>query len=186
VLTVQAFSGAVWNAVGHPEVTLRFRLLSTITNVAGFLIAVLFFRNIVAVAAAFVIRGYLLLPLNIYWMRVYAGVPVRDQLLRLKGVGAATALMVVAVLGTKFVLAGHVHAAILLAAEVAVGVLAFGLGLWLVERSLLRELFTVGLQVVPGGERLAARAGVKVAKRESAQAEPATTGPLVGDEAADE
>jgi O-antigen/teichoic acid export membrane protein len=182
VLTVQAFSGAVWNAVGHPEVTLRFRLVSTITNVVGFVIAVLVFKTIVAVAAAFVIRGYLFLPLNLYWMRVYAGVSVRDQLLRLKGVGAATALMVVAVLGVKFVLLGNVHAAILLAAELAVGVAAFGLGLWLVERSLLKELFMVGLQVVPGGERLAARAGVKLAKSSPAPTVAAAIEPPVGDE----
>jgi O-antigen/teichoic acid export membrane protein len=181
VLTVQAFSGAVWNAVGHPEVTLRFRLVATITNVVGFVIAVLLFKTIVAVAAAFVIRGYLLLPLNIYWMRVYAGVSVRDQLLRLKGVGAATALMVAAVLGTKFVLTGHVHVVILLAAEVAVGVLVFGLGLWLVERSLLKELFMVGLQVVPGGERLAARAGVKLAKSSPAPTEAVAIEIPVGD-----
>lgn len=181
VLTVQAFSGAVWNAIGHPEVTLRFRLVSTITNVVGFVIAVLLFRNIVAVAAAFVIRGYLLLPLNIYWMRVYAGVRVRDQLLRLKGVGAATGLMAVAVLGAKFALVGHVHVVILLAAEVVVGVLVFGLGLWLVERSLLKELFAVGLQVVPGGERFAARAGVKLAKSPAAPTEAQAIEPPVGD-----
>jgi hypothetical protein len=179
---VQAFSGAVWNAVGHPEVTLRFRLVATITNVVGFVIAVLLFKTIVAVAAAFVIRGYVLLPLNIYWMRVYAGVPVRDQLLRLKGVGAATALMVAAVLGTKFVLAGHVHVVILLAAEVAVGVLVFGLGLWLVERSLLKELFMVGLQVVPGGEHLAAHAGVKLAKSSAVPTEAVAIEIPVGDE----
>ncbi len=182
VLTVQAFSGAVWNAVGHPEVTLRFRLVATVTNVVGFVVAVLVFRNIVAVAAAFVIRGYLLLPLNLYWMRVYAGVSLRDQVLRLKGVGAATALMAVAVLGARFVLFGHVHVTILLAAEVAVGVVAFFLGLWLVERSLLKEIFVVGLQVVPGAERLAARAGVKVTQPSSIAAEPATVGPPVGDE----
>jgi PST family polysaccharide transporter len=92
VLTVQAFSGALFNAVGHPEVTLRFRLVTTIVNVVGFLIAVLVFRDILAVAIAFVLRGYLLLPLNLVWMRKYAGIPIREHLFELRGVALATLL----------------------------------------------------------------------------------------------
>jgi len=157
VLTIQAFSGALFNAVGHPEVTLRFRLVTTIINVAGFLIAVIVFRDILAVAAAFVLRGYLLLPLNLYWMRVYGGIPIREHLFELRGVAAATIVMAAAVLLVKLVLLGQVHPALLLLAEVVVGLVVFAVALLLVERALVAEIVGVAAQAVPGGARIARR-----------------------------
>jgi PST family polysaccharide transporter len=155
VLTLQAFSGAVFNAVGHPEVTLRFRLVTTIFNVVGFVLAVVIFRDILAVAAAFVLRGYLLLPLNLVWMREYAGIHIRQQLLELRGVATATLLMAAAVVLVKLALLGHVHNAVLLVAEVVMGVIVFAIALLLVERSLVAEIAGVGAQAIPGGRRIA-------------------------------
>jgi PST family polysaccharide transporter len=154
-LTISAFSGALFNAVGHPEVALRFRLVTTVTNVIGFLIAVLIFRDILAVAVAFVVRGYLLLPLNLYWMRVYCGIPIREHLLELKGVALATAVMALAVLGVKLVLLGNVSSAVLLLGEVVVGAVVFPVALLLFERALVAELVTVAGQAIPGGMRVA-------------------------------
>ena len=74
VLTLQVFSGALLNAAGHPNVVFRFRLLTTAVHIIGFIIAVLVFKDIVAVAAAFVIGSYLLLPVNLYLQHRYAGV----------------------------------------------------------------------------------------------------------------
>jgi O-antigen/teichoic acid export membrane protein len=155
VLTIQAFSGALFNAVGRPDVTLRFRLVTTITNVVGFLLAVIIFRDILFVAAAFVVRGYLLLPLNLYWMRQYAHIRIREHLLELRGVVIATAVMAAAVVLVKLVLMHHVHDAILLVAEVAVGFVVFGVTLLLVDRALVAELVGVAAQAVPGGVRVA-------------------------------
>ena len=154
-LTISAFSGALFNAVGHPEVALRFRLVTTVTNVIGFLIAVLIFRDILAVAIAFVVRGYLLLPLNLYWMRVYCGIPIREHLLELKGVALATAVMAAAVMGIKLVLLGHVSSAVLLLGEVVVGASVFLVALLLFERRLVAALVTVACQAMPGGMRIA-------------------------------
>ncbi|MDL2335467.1 MAG: lipopolysaccharide biosynthesis protein [Chloroflexota bacterium] len=155
VLTIGAFSGALFNAVGHPEVTLRLRLVTTVFNVVGFLIAVIVFRDILAVAAAFVLRGYLLLPLNLYWMRVYGGIPIRDHLLELRGVAIATAVMAGAVLLVKLALIGHVHASMLLLVEVFVGLIVFVVALRLVERTLVAEIVGVAAQALPGGMRIA-------------------------------
>jgi PST family polysaccharide transporter len=155
VLTIQAFSGALFNAVGHPEVTLRFRLVTTVVNVIGFLIAVLVFRDILAVAVAFVVRGYLLLPLNLVWMRTYAGIPIREHLFELRGVALATAVMAAAVLAVKFVLMHSVHPAALLVAEIAAGLVVFAVALFVVERALVTEIVTVGAQALPGGVRIA-------------------------------
>jgi PST family polysaccharide transporter len=165
VQTIQSFSGAAWNAVGHPEVTLRFRLVATVTNVTGFLIAVLVFRDIVAVAAAYTIRGYALLPLNLYWMRHYVGLSIRELLLQLRGVAVATLVMAAAVTAVKFAIAGHVHNAVLLAVEVLAGAVSFTVGLFVVQRPLLLEVVGVAAQAIPGGERLVSRFGLPVHSR---------------------
>lgn len=155
-LTVQLFSGALLNAVGHPEVTFRIRLVTTIVNVTGFVIAVLFFGTIVAVAAALVVRGYLVMPLIVWWLRRYAGIPIAAHLLDLRSSALATVVMAVAVLAVKFMLGGS-GPAVLLVAEVLTGVVAFGLAILIIDRSLVAEVLTFFLQALPGGERLGRR-----------------------------
>jgi len=162
VLTVQLFSGAVLNGVGHPEVTFRIRLVTTIVNVVGFFVAVAFFRDIVAVAAAFVVRGYLVMPLIFWWVRKYAHIGVREQLSQLRSTVLATAVMVVALVAVKFALLPRVPAAVLLLAEVLTGVVAFFAALLVIDRALVREVTVVGLQAAPGGTRIARLLGVKL------------------------
>ena len=151
VYAISAFSGALLNAAGHPEVEFRLRLVTTITNVVGFAIAVQF--GILAVAAAYVIRGYLLLPLNLYWLRIYAGVPTREYLFQLRGIAIASAVMAAAVLAVKFALAGTTGPVALLAAEIGAGAGAFAIAIWVVERELLRELVSVAREALPGRRR---------------------------------
>lgn len=172
VLALQAFSGSLLNAVGHPEVTLRFRFVTTVTNVAGFLIAVLAFRDILAVAAAYVLRGYLLVPLILWWMRVYAGIPIGENIRRLATIGVATALMAVAVIGVKLLLGPAVSTLFLLVAEILVGIVVYTAALLLLERGLVRETWNVALQALPGRD-LARQAFT--GRRESARS--ADTGP---------
>lgn len=138
VLSLQAFSGSYLNAVGRPDVTLRFRLITTATNVIGFLIAVPF--GIVAVAGAYVIRGYLLLPLNLYWLRVHGGVPTGAYLAELRGTGLATLLMAAAVTATRLLAGDALGPAPLLALQVVVGAATFVAAVWIVDRRTVREL----------------------------------------------
>jgi O-antigen/teichoic acid export membrane protein len=169
VLTLQGFSGGLLNAVGHPEVTLRFRFISAVVNVAGFLVAVLVFHEIVAVAVAYVVRGYLLVPLILWWMQVYAGIPVSDSILRLRRIAAATAVMAAAVLLVKFALIDRTGTAKALLIEVAVGIVVYVGALWVLERSLLRDLWQIGLQAVPGaGKAHALGVRLRMARRSAA------------------
>jgi O-antigen/teichoic acid export membrane protein len=151
VLTLQAFSGALLNAAGYPNIVLRFRLITTVTSVIGFAIAVNF--GIMAVAAAFVIRGYLILPLNLYWVRKYAAIPVRDYLGQLRGVSLATVLMALVMLGIRLFVADDLTRLPFLLVEVFAGGLTFVGVAWLVEQSLLREVLRVGRQALPGNQR---------------------------------
>jgi PST family polysaccharide transporter len=191
VLTVQLFSGALLNGVGHPEVTFRIRLVTTIVNVAGFFIAVFFYKEIVAVAAAFVIRGYLLIPLILWWVGRYANVNISDQLRGLRGTAIATVVMAAAVVAVKFALLGHVPPWLLLLAEVAVGMVTFLAALLVVDPPLVREVTVVALQAMPGGGRVArilkvqmpagAGRGLRLRTRVPAE-ETVTTGDSVGAE----
>lgn len=165
VLTVQAFAGSLLNAAGFPQVVLRFRLITSVTNVIGFIIAVQF--GILAVAAAFVIRGYLLMPLILYWMRRYASVPPIEYLRQLVGVSLSTALMAAAMLGIKAVLADE-PPSLVLAAEVAVGAVTFVAALWYVERRVLHEVVAIAR------ESLARPRGARGRERERS---PAGNGP---------
>jgi len=166
VLTLQVFSGALLNAAGHPEITFRFRIVTTTVHIVGFLIAVTVFRDIIAVAAAFVIGSYLMLPLNLYLQHRYAGISVFEHLWQLRWMALCTALMAAAVLGVKLVLASHLHPVILLVVEVAVGVVLYSALLLIFERDLFREVITVAAQALPGGDRIARLLGIKVEGRQ--------------------
>jgi O-antigen/teichoic acid export membrane protein len=151
VLTLQAFSVSLFYAVGHPEVTFRLRLITMIVSVAGFFVAVPF--GILAVAAAFVVSGYLVLPLNLHWQRVYAGIHTLDYLAQLRGLALATAAMTVTIAAVKLAFGAGESVGMLLALEAGIGAAAFFAAFWLADRALLREAFGVAVQVVPGAER---------------------------------
>ena len=154
VLTVQVASGALINATGHPGITLRFRLMTMIVHVVGFVIAVSVFGSIVAVAAAFVIGSYLMLPVNLYILRRWGGIAIGDMFRQLRWVGLSTALMAAAVLGVRFTLLGSVSKFGLLIVEIAAGIVVFTAALAFFERALLVETVTIVLQALPGGERI--------------------------------
>lgn len=150
---VQAYSGAVLNATGHPEVTLRYRFLTAVLNVAGFLVAVLVFRSVLAVAAAYALRAYVLAPVVLRWLESYAGIPFLDNVLRLRRIVAATALMALAVLIVKAALPEGLGLAAALALQVGVGVAVYGAAMLALERELLVDLWRFALQAMPGRVR---------------------------------
>ena len=165
VLTLQVFSGALLNAAGYPNVTLRFRLVTTIVHIVGFVIAVTVFKDIVAVAAAFVIGSYLLLPWNLYLQHKYAGISIFDHVWQLRWIALSTVLMAAAVLVVRSVLLGQIHPSILLVIDVLLGIVVYTAAMIVFERALLREVATFALQAIPGGDRLARVAGVNVEDR---------------------
>ena len=161
VLTLQVFSGALLNAAGHPEITCASDWSRPPSTSSGFFIAVLYFKDIVAVAAAFVIGSYLLLPLNLYLQHRYAGISIIEHLWQLRWIALCTAIMAAAVIAVKAAVASQVHQEwALLAIQVVVGVLAYVVAMLIFERALVREVFTFGFQAIPGGDRIARAAGI--------------------------
>jgi O-antigen/teichoic acid export membrane protein len=170
VLTLQVFSGSLLNAAGHPNIVFRFRIITMVTHVTGFVIAVTYFRNdptagIVAVAWAFVIGSYLLLPLNLYLQSRYGNIPVRDNLWQLRWIALSVAIMVAAVLGVKFALLGHLSTFALLGIEIITGVIVYSVAMLVFERDLVREVLTFAFQAIPAGDRVARVFGITVGKR---------------------
>lgn len=153
VWSLDNFGIGALNAAGHPEVSFRYRLISTLTNVIGFVIAAVIFRSILAVAAAFVIRAYVLFPLLLWWVRRYLGLPLGRYVVELRGVTLATVAMAVAIVGVKLALAAAVHPIVLLAAEVGIGGLVFTVVFWLFDRRLFTEIFDLALAALPGRRR---------------------------------
>jgi O-antigen/teichoic acid export membrane protein len=153
-LSLQVLSTALFYVRGRPDIALRFRVLTTAVHVVGFFIAAVVFQSIVAVAAAFVIGSYLLLPVNLYLVRSHAGIPIIGHLAEVRWPALATLIMAGAVLAVKFTLLGHVSEVVLLAAEIAVGFVTFEVALFLLERALFTEVLTVALQALPGGVRV--------------------------------
>jgi PST family polysaccharide transporter len=151
VLGIQAFSGSLLYAAGRPDIVLRFRVITTVVNVVGFAVAVPF--GIGAVALAFTARGYLLLPLLLLWTRRYGGIPISDHLRVLRGTTLATVVMAGVLVALKLALGERLGPASLLAVEVAAGAIAAFASLWLLERSLLVELWTIVGQAIPGMRR---------------------------------
>jgi polysaccharide transporter, PST family len=147
VLSLRTFNLALVTATGHPAVAFRFRLIATAVNVAGFAIAVSFGLN--AVAAAFSIGAYALMPLNLYLTQKYAAVPAWTYLRQLLRLAVATALMAVAMLAVRLAL-GSARPLVLVAAEVAVGAVVFVGMARLLEAQLLHEAMAFGKQAVPG------------------------------------
>ena len=159
VLSLQALSSPLFYTAGHPGVYLRFQLISTITIVIAFLVTVPF--GILAVAAAFTARGYLLLPLNLHWARRYAGISITEYASQLRGILLSTAVMAAAVLALKLTLPGDLANLPRVTAEITMGGVAFVAALWVADRAVLAELFTIVAEALPwrGRRRDASREG---------------------------
>jgi O-antigen/teichoic acid export membrane protein len=155
VVAVQSFSDSILNAAGHPGVVLRFRFITAVTSLIGFVIAVPF--GIMAVAASYVARAYVLMPIMIGWLHRYAGVQPLTYLAQFRGSAIATVLMVLAVLGVKLAL-DDASNVVLLAVEAVVGVATYAIALRLAQPGLFAELRELAGQATPRPRR-PARAG---------------------------
>jgi PST family polysaccharide transporter len=145
-LSLRTFNLSLVTATGHPDVAFRFRLIATAVNVAGFAIGVSLGLN--AVAAAFAIGAYALMPLNLYWTQKYAGVPTWTYVAQLLRLVVATGLMAVAMLAARLAL-GDARPVVLVAVQVAVGAVVFLGAVRLLEPRLLHEATAFGKQAVP-------------------------------------
>jgi PST family polysaccharide transporter len=128
---------AVFKACGQPGVSLRLMLVNAGANLLLFVVVVRW--GIEAVAAAYVLRAYLLAPLGLWALRRMIGVSVKTYLLQLRWPMLATLAMVGVLLGLKSALPPLAPAAAL-ALFVLAGVIVYATVLWVFARQYCLEV----------------------------------------------
>lgn len=124
----------------------RWRLWLNLVNLAALAPVLLLSlpHGTTAVAAAMVLRGLLLLPLNLHVLRRQLKVRLRPLLSGIWPIALASLVMLVAVLGWRHLTAAE-PAPLRLAGAVLVGALAYGLALLLLARPMLLSFAGIAL-----------------------------------------
>ena len=141
--SVLFFNGSVIKAAGKPSWQLGIMVLNAVCSILGFLFAVRW--GIVAVAASFVIVGYLLAPISYIAVRRLIQIDIRTYLSQFIPSFTASLLMVAVIAGLKFLLRGQPFNMYL---ELSVYVLAGALTYLSVIGLLARHLYPQALEIV--------------------------------------
>jgi len=135
------FNGSVLMAIGKPSIKLALDLIQAMSNIIGFAIAVRW--GIVAVAAAFVVRLYLMSPLIIWVVWRHININVLTYLRQ--GVTALTGTLAVifAILSIKYLLSDLFSPLVILSICLVVGIAVYVSSIFLLAPKLLRQLLSI-------------------------------------------
>lgn len=146
--SVMAFNGSVIRASGKPAWEVGIMLLTSIGSVIGFLIAVRW--GIVAVAASFVIVGYLIAPVSYLAVRKLIKFDFWTYARQFVAPLAASAIMVAVVAALRSVLETQgLNSYLTLSIYVTVGGLTYLLVIGLTARSLWRQVWDLAILALP-------------------------------------
>jgi PST family polysaccharide transporter len=147
--SVEYFTPGVIMAAGRPSWVLGVAVLNAVTNLAAFITAVRW--GIVAVAVAYVIRGWVFSPIPPYLVGRLIGLPWRRYLGQLAAPLIGCSVMVAAVLGVKQVLPARIGLRGVLAVDILLGVAVYGLTILWIAPGLYREALELIRLAVAGG-----------------------------------
>ena len=136
-LVVTVLNGSLLQSVGRARLVFWLTVAGTVLGVVGFAVAVPY--GIEWVAAAGVIRGYLLAPLALIYASRELGGGVRANLGGLLAPIGCSLLMAGALFATRAGLADHLPPALLLAAMAVVALVTYGVTLWAFGGGILTE-----------------------------------------------
>lgn len=137
--SVSFFNGSVMRASGKPSWEFGIMLVTAVCSVIGFLLAVRW--GIVAVAASFVIVGYLLAPISYLAVRRLIQIDFRTYLGQFVAPLSASLIMVIIIVGLKYVLKHQeLNLYLQLFIYLTAGVLIYLLVIGLTARSLSRQV----------------------------------------------
>ena len=139
--SIYLYNANVMLSMGKPEWRLKLNVLNAIANVVGFLIAIRW--GFVAVAAAYVIRAYLLSPLPLILVRKLIGIRLTTYVRNLSAPAIATAIMAIAVYQSMQYLATSVSSAQVLVLAIAIGVSAYFLSICIVSPALVKKVYSL-------------------------------------------
>lgn len=136
--SIYYFKGSVLVAMGKPAWNLGIACVNAIVNVIAFTLVVHW--GIVAVAAAFVIRGYLLSPLAFYAVHKLIQIKLVTYLNQLKAPLIGSLLAAATILITKYFLGSSIDFRVLLPLNVVLGVVVYAGVVRLVSPKLIEEV----------------------------------------------
>jgi PST family polysaccharide transporter len=137
VHAVSYYNFAVYVGMGRPEIRLKLLTIHTAVNVLAFFVVVRW--GIIAVAAAYVLRAYVLIPLDLVALRNLIDVSPRRYFGNLAPAVSSSAIMATAVIGVQQLALGSTSELLM---SVAVGVAAYSASLYLIAPLLVRELWS--------------------------------------------
>lgn len=146
------FNGSVMRASGKPSWQFGIMLLTTICTVIGFLLVVRW--GIVAVAASFVIVGYLLAPISFLAVRKLIDIDFKTYFGQFVAPFFASLIMLLVVVGLKYVIKDQgINLYLQLAIYVSAGGLTYFLVITLTARTLSRQVLELVSDVWPNFPR---------------------------------
>lgn len=121
--SIDYFNASVIIAMGKPIWKLRLNCLNAVSNVIGFAIAVRW--GILAVAAAYVIRGYLVSPIPFLVVRKLTHINLKTYFSQLVSPVVGSLAMAAAIFAAKYFLNGLLNLYVLLAIYLIVGIIVY-------------------------------------------------------------
>ena len=146
--SVLFFNGSVMRASGKPSWEFGIMSLNAVCSVIGFLLAVHW--GIVAVAAAYVIVGYLLAPISYMAVQRLIQIDFRTYMRQFVTPLSASLIMIVVMLGSKYIFnLEESNLYLQLAIYLPAGVLSYLLVMGLTARSLSRQVLELVTLALP-------------------------------------
>ncbi|MES3630983.1 MAG: lipopolysaccharide biosynthesis protein [Longimonas sp.] len=139
------FNPAVLLACNKPSWRLALNAINAVANVVAYTIAVQF--GIVAVAAAFVIRGYVLAPLELWMLRRLINVRIRTYLRNIAAPATAAVAMATGLVAARMTLLPDLAIGLWVTLAIGSGALLYTTLVWVLAPSLLRRLWALAAEL---------------------------------------
>ncbi|BBD65351.1 hypothetical protein NIES4072_09790 [Nostoc commune NIES-4072] len=136
------YNNSVILALGKPSWRLWIQVINTVTNVIGFALVVRL--GIVAVASAYVVRGYFILPISLLAINKLIKINLNNYLRLYIVPLVASGAMVITILTTKYFLGKFLEAWMLLAISGIFGISIYILTLSIISPKLFRQILELG------------------------------------------
>jgi len=135
------FHGSIVIARGRPSWRLGITFLNAASNVFAFALAVRW--GIIAVAAAYVLRGYVLAPLEVWMVKKVADIDVRQYLSQFTKPVLGSLSMSIGILGLRLALDNVLGLYVRLGVYMFVGILIYILTVYLLEPPFWSRMFRI-------------------------------------------
>jgi O-antigen/teichoic acid export membrane protein len=145
------FNKAVVNAAGRPNLSFRVAIVTGVVNVAGFVLVVRW--GILAVAASYVVCGYLLAPISVWSVTRVLELDIKEYLRLLVAPTASGLAMLLSVVAAKAVLPADLTGLSLLAVLVLIAATVYPLVLYLMDRRFVLSVLSNGRRFLSPADR---------------------------------